>query len=98
MIKLLMCHSLPVCQQFSFSRAITEGRIVVSNNEDYEMPARPRRGTALLVGTIVVVAMFAFALLAPGAVGPAGKAVRVAVIDSGIDAKGILWLTKLKWP
>ncbi len=64
---------------------------MVSNNEDYEMPARPRRGTALLVSTIVVVAMFTFAFVAPGGIGPAGRTVRVAVIDSGIDAEGILW-------
>ncbi|RDE11428.1 MAG: hypothetical protein C4K47_09890 [Candidatus Thorarchaeota archaeon] len=64
---------------------------MVSTYEDYEMPSVPRRGTALLLGTIIVVAAFTLAYLAPGGIGPSGKSVRVAVIDSGMNTNGILW-------
>lgn len=68
-----------------------EGSDVVSNTEDYDLSSSPRRGTALLVLTILVVATFTFVFVAPGGIGSGGKAVRVAVIDSGITPNGILW-------
>jgi hypothetical protein len=63
---------------------------VASNNDDYRTPANPRRGTALLVATIVIVAMGAFLFIAPGGFGAGERPVRVAVVDSGITANGIL--------
>jgi hypothetical protein len=63
---------------------------VASNNDDYRTPANPRRGTALLVATIVIVATGAFLFIAPGGFGAGERPVRVAVVDSGITANGVL--------
>jgi hypothetical protein len=63
---------------------------VASNNDDSYMPANPRRGTALLVITIVIVATGAFLFIAPGGFGAGERPVRVAVVDSGMTANGFL--------
>lgn len=55
-----------------------------------EDAANPKRGTALLIITIIVIASTAVIIILPGAIDRPNLVVKVAIVDSGFDAEDSL--------
>ncbi|MBD3406842.1 MAG: S8 family serine peptidase [Candidatus Lokiarchaeota archaeon] len=53
--------------------------------ENFDAPMNPRRGTAILIATIIVVSGIAAIVIVPRGLKIVGSSVRIAVIDSGIN-------------